>query len=440
MASSRKSKSDLSERVANALVPHVAAGRSILLGLSGGLDSVVLLHLLQRLAPVYNWQLSALHVHHGLSPNADMWTTFCCELCEHYAVTMQVEHVDIAPLRDMGIEAAARHLRHEVLNRQPVDFIALAHHRDDQVETLMLQLLRGAGVKGAAAMSPHKSRPKSPDLLRPMLGIDRAEILDYARQWRLQWIEDESNADELYPRNFLRHRVLPLIETRYPSYRETLSRSTHHLAEADALLEEVAAQDALKAIKCERLAIASLRNMSEPRSKNLMRYFITSMGAPFPDTSRLAEMLRQLLVVDADNQLRFEWQGWQLRCYRDHAYVLRTVECASYSFNWHGEEKLILPEPLGTLHCKPTIGKGISLGKLQLAQVTIRSRRGGEAMRLHTQKKSLKSLLQEQDVPPWLRDTLPLLFCGDELVWAEGVGTAKGFLAHENEPGIEFSL
>src|SRR5512139_1241042 len=152
MANSRKSISDLPGRVADALTPVVPHGSSLLLCLSGGLDSVVLLHVLAQLSPSFSWRLGALHVHHGISPHADAWAEFCAKLCASHEIPLQVERVDIAPLRDMGIEAAARQLRHAALARQPVDFIALAHHRDDQAETLLLQLLRGAGVRGGSAM------------------------------------------------------------------------------------------------------------------------------------------------------------------------------------------------------------------------------------------------------------------------------------------------
>jgi len=153
MANSRKPRSsELPERVTGTLLPVLPVGSSILLGLSGGVDSVVLLHLLQQLSPRYSWRLSALHVHHGISPHADEWVEFCKQLCAQYDIPLQIEHVDITPLREMGIEAAARKLRHAAFTRQPCDFVALAHHADDQAETLLLQLLRGAGVKGVAAM------------------------------------------------------------------------------------------------------------------------------------------------------------------------------------------------------------------------------------------------------------------------------------------------
>ena len=255
-------RGDLLKHVAHLLSPVVPAGSSILLGLSGGVDSVVLLHLLQQLSPRHSWRFSALHVHHGISPQADAWAAFCADLCARHDVPLQVEHVDITPLRELGIEAAARKLRHAALAGQRADFVALAHHQDDQAETMLLQLLRGAGVRGASAMtfvkraSQHTPSPLTGEgggegdaypgtvLLRPLLDIPRSALLDYAQQHALQWVEDESNADDAYPRNFLRHRVLTLLEQRFPAYRETLSRSARHFAEASELLDQLAQQDA----------------------------------------------------------------------------------------------------------------------------------------------------------------------------------------------------
>src|SRR5512146_3262 len=240
MASSRKS--NLADTVAARLAPLLPKRSHILIGLSGGMDSVVLLHLLHSLAPRFDWRLSALHVHHGISPNAGDWADFCAGLCAQYDIPLQIEHVDIAPLRnEHGIEAAARKLRHAAFARHSCDFVALAHHADDQAETLLLQLLRGAGLRGVAAM-PVLSKVEGPVLkpsaahghavLRPLLDVPRGRLLEYARLHALQWVEDESNADDRYPRNFLRHRLLPLLEQSFPAYRDTLTRSAMHFAEA----------------------------------------------------------------------------------------------------------------------------------------------------------------------------------------------------------------
>jgi len=439
MANSRKSKSDLQERVAGALSPVVPRGSSISVGLSGGVDSVVLLHLLAQLSPSFSWRLSALHVHHGISPLADSWAAFCVELCAKYAIPLQVERVDINPLRAMGIEAAARQLRHAALARQSVDFVALAHHRDDQAETLLLQLLRGAGVRGASAMPLFKPRKDAPSLLRPLLNAERSELEAYARLHELRWVEDDSNEDVSYPRNFLRHRVLPVLQQRFPAYRTTLARSARHFAEAAELLDELASRDASSAMHDERLSVAVLRELSSVRGKNLLRYFLAARGAPIPDSTRLAEMLRQLCEAGEGAQIRITWQDWQLRCYHDHAYALPvTLPAADFSIVWQGEAEITLPASHGVLHFERVTGQGLSMAKLQQGVVTIRTRRGSESIQLDTTRprQSLRNMLPQQSVPPWRRELLPLLFCGDELVLVPGVATAAVYAAQADEAGV----
>ena len=477
LAGAKGGKGDLQLRVADALSPVLSAGSSILLGLSGGVDSVVLLHLLHQISPRYSWRLRALHVHHGISPHADAWAAFCTDLCARYDIPLQVEYVDIAPLREHGIEAAARKLRHAAFDRQQVDFIAFAHHQDDQAETLLLQLLRGAGVKGVAAMpalkhasqSLSRRRPESspvnlldsgfhrndnfevsenisqaPTLLRPLLNVARSELLEYARQHSLQWVEDESNADDLYPRNFLRHRVLPLLEQRFPSYRETLVRSARHFAEASDLLDQLAQQDAQGALHGDRLEVAKLKELGAVRGKNLLRFFISQQGALMPESSRLEEMLRQLCHARSDAAVRITFGGWELRRYqgRVHVFPVLPEPDAKFCAQWHGEAPLELPDLGGTLHFEPCTGQGLSLKKIQHGGVSVRLRRGAERIRLDNKRpmRTLKNLLQEQGIPPWRRDTLPLLFCGDDLVCVVGVAVAAGYQAAKGEMGVSVSL
>jgi tRNA(Ile)-lysidine synthase len=441
MANSRKSKFNLQQRVADALTPVVPQGSSLLLGLSGGVDSVVLLHLLVQLSQHFSWRIGALHVHHGISLHADEWAEFCTEMCAGYSIPLSVERVDISPLRDMGIEAAARKLRHAVFEKQQVDFIALAHHRDDQAETMLLQLLRGAGVRGASAMQIFKPRNNVPSLLRPLLDIERRELEAYAQDHGLRWVEDDSNEDVSYPRNFLRHRVLPVLAQRFPAYRVTLARSARHFAETAELLDDLASLDAANAMAGERLSVSILRQSSNARGKNLLRYFLAARGAPIPDTTRLDEMLRQLCEAGEGAQIRITWQDWQLRCYQEYAYTLPvTLPVADFSIIWRGEAEVVLPASHGMWHFERVIGQGVSLEKLQQAVVTIRPRHGSEMIKLDVARprQSLRNLLQQQGVPPWQRELLPLLYCGNELVYVPGVASAAGYLAQAGEEGVLF--
>ena len=438
----------LVERVEALIAPLVAPQSSVLIGLSGGADSVVLLHLLHQLAARYTWQLSALHVHHGISRNADAWARFCAELCERHRIPFLVEHVDIGPLRAHGIEAAARKLRIAAFSRQACDYVALAHHADDQAETLLLQILRGAGVRGASAMpvlslsklSGLAPRADSHGLLRPLLHCSRREILDYAAAHGLQWIEDESNADDSYPRNFLRHRIMPMLEQKFPAYRDTLGRSARHFAEASGLLDDLARQDADQALDGNSIRVAALRELPAARAKNLLRYFLHSRNALMPQSTHLDEMLRQLCDARQDAAVVVRLGDHQLRRYRDSVYLLPGTEDLDrdYVLPWRGETILDWP-PLATkLHFSHATGAGVSLQKLQRAPLTLRLRKGAESLRPRpaAPKRTLKNLLQEHHIPPWRRERLPLLFCGDELACIVGVAIDADYLADENEDGV----
>ncbi len=467
-------KNTLVERVAEQLVPRLPVHASILVGLSGGVDSVVLLHLLHRLGADHSWQLSALHVHHGISSNADQWADFCTRLCANYSIPLHVEHVDITPLRALGIEAAARKLRQETFARQACDFVILGHHADDQAETLLLQLLRGAGVRGSSAMpvlssskrpvlitsdlparglsrmaSSSTSQPKqplypehagSPAVLRPLLHCSRRDIMAYAIEHGLQWMEDESNADDNYPRNFLRNRVLPLLEERFPSYRETLGRSARHFAEAGGLLDELASQDAGQSLDGDTLPVAALRSLSQPRAKNLLRYFLHGQGASMPQSTHLEEMLRQFCDARPDAAVSMPCGDRLVRRYQDRLYVLPVAAefDRDYVLTWQGEDFLEWPPLASRLHFSSSRGAGASLKKLQHAPLTVRLRRGSEALRLHpaAAKRSLKNLLQQYHIPPWQRERWPLLFSGEELVCVVGLGINADYQALENEDGL----
>jgi tRNA(Ile)-lysidine synthase len=436
-------RSHFAERVAAQIAPLLPAHSSILIGLSGGVDSVVLLHLMHKLAARFSWQLSALHVHHGISQNANAWSDFCTDLCSRHHIPLHIEHVDITPLRAHGIEAAARKLRHAAFARQSCDFVVLAHHADDQAETLLLQLLRGTGVRGASAMPLFAQRAGSPNLLRPLLHCSRQEILDYSATHGLQWIEDESNADDNYPRNFLRHRVLPLLSEKFPAYRDTFRRSALHFAEASKLLDELAQQDALQAIEGRTLAVSALHVLSRPRAKNLLRYFLHGRGATMPQAVQLEDMLQQLCGAREDAAVCIAYGDWQVRRFQGRVYVLRAFAefDRSLVLPWHGGVDLDWPALNTRLHFKRTRSSGISLAKLQRAPVTLRLRSGGETLRLHANaaSRTLKNLLQEHHVPPWQRDRLPLLYCGDELVCVPGVVIAAEYQAVAGEEGVQLA-
>jgi tRNA(Ile)-lysidine synthase len=440
MASSRKS--NLTDTVAARLAPQLSRHSHILVGLSGGMDSVVLLHLLHQLAPRFDWRLSALHVHHGISRNADDWASFCEGFCARLSVPLHIKQVDISPLRaDHGVEAAARKLRYAAFLGQQCDCVALAHHADDQAETLLLQLLRGSGIRGAAAMAMHKSATsQAPATVRPLLDIPQSVLLEYASLHSLRWVEDESNTDDSYPRNFLRHRLFPLLEKKFPAYRETLTRGAKNFAEAGELLDDLAQLDAQGSVLNVALEVARLRNLSAARAKNLLRFFLHKRGAPMPQSAQLDEMLHQLLHARSDAGVCVDYGRWQVRRYQDAVYAFPELPEpeADVVVHWSGERELQWPTLGKVVAFSHSIGNGIDLDKLRLAPVTLRIRSGGESLRPHpgAANRSLKNLLQERRVPPWQRERLPLLYCGEELVSVVGVAVNAGYQVRPNGEGL----
>ena len=283
-----------------------------------------------------------------------------------------------------------------------------------------------------------------PVLLRPLLHCSRQQILDYAAAHGLRWIEDESNADDTYPRNFLRHRLLPLLEEKFPACRATLARSAQHFAEASELLDDLARLDAAQAIRDDTLAVAALQALSLPRAKNLLRWFLHGSGAPMPQAVQLGDMLHQLCDARQDAAVCVEYGGWEIRRYQGRAYALRALGefDRSLMLPWRGEAELGWPALNARLIFERTQGEGISLEKLRRAPVTLRLRQGGETLRPHPDAatRTLKNLLQEHHVPPWRRDRLPLLYCGGDLVCATGVAIAAEYQAAKDEAGISLDL
>ena len=411
------------------------------LGLSGGLDSVVLLEVLRRLAGPLGFRLSCVHVNHGISPNARRWAAFCARRCKRHAIALALHQVDVEPYRAEGLEAAARRARYQVYARQEADFVVLAQHLDDQAETMLLQLLRGAGVKGGAAMpllrqqeSGRKSkRARAPAILRPMLALSRKEIEAYAKANKLKWVEDESNADTRYERNFLRHRVLPVIGKAFPGYRATLARAAGHLAEASLILDDLAQADATLAVSGNRLVLAELRRIGVARTKNLVRWLLLQQGDAAPEADRLQEGLRQLFQARDDAAVRVVLGACELRRYAGCAYLLRSLAevPAELRRDWNGKRVWPLPELGGTLHFVRGPGAGLDCALIGERGLSVSLRQGGEKLRLRPggSTRSLKNLLQEARMPPWERERLPLIYCADALVAVPGLGVASGWQA-----------
>jgi tRNA(Ile)-lysidine synthase len=288
------------ETVADAaafLATRIGPGETVCVGLSGGCDSVVLLHL--ALAAGLGARLRAIHVNHGLSPNAGAWADWCGDLCQRLAVPLTVKTVSVDRASGSGVEAAARAARYEVFTGCECDVILLAHHRGDQAETLLFNLLRGTGMTGAGAMRAERWHGGL-RILRPLLATGRDEIEAYARAAGIDWVDDESNRDEALTRNFLRRQVLPLVASRFAAAERNLARAAGHFAEADALLDELAALDWQSGADGDALRLEGLRLLAPARLANLLRYRLRQLGWRTPDAARLAEFCRQVQVAGPD--------------------------------------------------------------------------------------------------------------------------------------------
>ena len=431
----------LHETLAAVFARHVAPGKRLVLGLSGGIDSVVLLHFLRVCQAQYAFQLACVHVHHGMSPHADKWAGFCEQLCREMGVPLSVHRVTINRDDPAGLEAAARAQRHQVFASIEADFVLTAHHQNDQAETFLLQLLRGAGPKGLAAMAKVQQHTGwLATLLRPLLNISRLEIEQYAQAHKLDWVEDESNTDTAYTRNYLRHTMLPLLASRFPAAESILVRSAALQADAATLLDDLARIDAKLCVTGDRLDCANLAKLPLARAANLLRWFIDQHGLRMISRRRLDESLRQLLHAGADAHLSITIKsGIELRRYRGGAYLVAARACANQTaVHWQGEPKLQLQQAGWNVTLQPTRGVGLSLARLKAAHVQLGVRQGGERIRLvkHGAHRRLKNLLQESALPPWQRACLPLLWCGNELVWAGKIGFAADYLASADEPSV----
>ncbi|HEX5804162.1 MAG TPA: tRNA lysidine(34) synthetase TilS [Azospira sp.] len=439
MAASRNSRSaDLPDRVAAFFAPRLADGRRVAVALSGGRDSVALLQALVDCRARLPLELSALHVHHGLSANADAWADFCAGLCRRLDVPLQVTRVAVAEAAGEGLEAAARRARYAAFAAagDAVDWLALAHHRDDQAETLLLNLLRGAGVDGLAAMP--EERLLAPGarlrLVRPLLAVARQEIDDWLAGRGLSWVEDESNADSRLRRNFLRNEVLPRVAGVFPQPAAALARSAALLAESAVLADELAAADAALVADGKTLRLSDFNALPPARRANLLRRQLRAHGGRMPDARYLAEILRQLAAPGATPRLPVD--GGELRVHRGRLHFRQAPPPAPAPLRWQGEASL--PWAGGVLRFATGVGIGLACRQLQAAPVSVRARLGGERLQAHPRRprRPLKKLLQEGGVPVWQRECLPLVYCGDELVWAAGIGVAAGFAAAPDEAGV----
>lgn len=414
-----RSAGDAMERLLDSLGRNLAelpgSRRKFAVAFSGGLDSTVLLAAICRLTP--RPEVRALHVDHGLHPNSKDWERHCRAAAASLGAGYGSLRCPVEPAPGESVEAQARAVRYLALEEllAPGEVLLTAHHADDQLETVMLRLLRGTGVRGLRGIAPLK-RFGAGFLARPLLGVSRAELLAAAMDLGLDWIEDPSNRDTRFDRNYIRAELIPRLTERWPAAARTVGRAASQMAEAQQILDEAALADAPG--DPDRIDCAVLRDLSPIRRRNVLRHSVARLGLPMPDTRQMKELIRALDVRRRDAGPRVQWPGGEARIYRDRLYVLEPLPAASPP-GYTGKVSLARPwsGPEGRIRLVSGSGQGLPANWAEEG-FSVRFRQGGERFRPmgRPHSRPLKKWLQEAGVPPWLRARIPLLYREDALV------------------------
>jgi tRNA(Ile)-lysidine synthase len=400
------------------------------------MDSRALLHALVSLRPMHQKPIVIVHVHHGLSPYADDWASHAQQTAQAYGLPCIVQRVTVA--KTASVEAAARQARYQAFNQVLTtgDVLILAHHQHDQAETVLLRLMRGSGVRGLAAMQEIGFVPYHNQAIpcwRPWLTISRDDIQLYAQQQQLSWVEDESNTNTDFNRNYLRHNVLPVLQQRWPQAIKQLAITSQRLRESDELLQEIAANDYLHVRdRGLTLNINKLTDLTVARRNNLLRYWLAQQALALPDYADLLRVWHEVCLAKADAEPVLAWQGVEVRRYRQQLFAMAPVVNVDWTLEtlWLDKNQ---PLTLVTGECllPEAVQQGINMTLWSTGQVSIRYRQGGEKIKPvgRQHHHDLKKLLQAQGVPAWQRQRIPLLYINQQLAAVLGYWIAEEFAA-----------
>lgn len=406
--------------------------KTIWIAYSGGMDSTVLLHAACAVVAFTGHKLHAIHVDHGLHADSPEWSQHCAQVCAQLNTRFENISVEAQPYLHLGIEGAAREARYQAFESQlsSADVLFTAHHADDQLETVLLQLLRGSGAQGLAGCASERKLGKSL-LMRPLLQIPRVEIAAYAKQAELHWLQDPANESLQFDRNYLRHELMPRLHSRWPGLHATISRAAQWQSENAALLDELAKLDLRIAgasveqlLSCEHLV-----QLSDERKRNALRWWIRQNKFQVPSAQVMQRIVEDVIASNDDREACVCWQNYEIRKYRGDLYVQTKLppHDATQKIVWDLNQALELPDLQLTLTKEALKEFGLDLNNIKRLQVGFRV--GGEVMRPHGRgcQKELKTLFQEAGVLPWLRNRIPLLFKDDCLicVWGYWVGESE---------------
>ncbi len=417
----------------------------ILVAFSGGRDSHVLLHALSGLADRLPAPLRAIHVNHGLQSGSDHWSDHCQNVCRKLGVPCEAVDLNLQVQKGQSLEAVAREARYHTLagRMSRNDLLLTAHHQEDQAETVLLQLLRGAGPSGLSAMPA--VTPFGPGYHgRPLLIFSCAELDQYARNNMLSWIEDPSNRDNSIDRNYLRQQVMPLLAARWPAMSRTLSRSARHCAEAQGLIDELAGRDLERLLDSDRgrLSLSRLAGLSPPRGRAVLRAWIKGAGYPIPNTARLDRILGEMVTAGADRNPLVHWPDVEVRRYRNWLCLMLPLTHFDQNqvLSWDGETPLALPGKLGCLSVNESAG-GILAEYWRKGRIEVRfgQREGRIRLPGNPSSKRFKHYFQEQGVPPWERGRIPLIYIGGELAAVGELTNCRPFAGPADKMGYQVS-
>lgn len=435
MANSRSLTAKLSALLVQALTPARVSGQPVTVALSGGLDSVALLHAIWCLRDVHHWTIQAAHVHHGLQPAAGDFAAFCAQLCVRWQIPYHLHSLDLSDLGN-NIEAQARTARYAALAVYPC--LVLAQHADDQAETVLLQLLRGAGVAGLAAM-PAVQEGATQVRLRPWLSVSRAEIARYAQAYDLPWVEDPSNQSLRFDRNFLRHQVLPLLRDRFPAWPHTVGRTAAHCAQAANLLTQLAHLDGLPPPD-QPLALSQWRALPTSRQGNVLCAFLRQYADYLPHQAQIVTLQQQLQQADEQTHVSLQWGEWEVQQFADYLYCFaRLPALCDVSQVWQGESQLSWCG--GQLTARWARGKGVAVARLEaFSSVVLRLRQGGERLQVEVNATSqrVKSLWQQAHIPPWVRARAPYVWADEKLLAVANLTTSVHYRAQAEQWGVSW--
>lgn len=411
----------IDQSIEQAILNHIKNRQSLLVAYSGGVDSTVLLHALTQLKQQQrpDLQLSAIYIHHGLSQNADSWARHCQQQCQIWQVPLIIEKVQLDPVAG-NIEQQARNARYQAIYRhlKRDQMLCTAQHLDDQCETFLLALKRGSGPAGLSAMPIESNRH-----LRPLLTISRQQIEAYANRHQLTWIEDESNQDDHYDRNFLRLKVLPLINQRWPQFSQMVARSASLCQQQEALINELLDNDFHQLLTTQgQLRLSPLINYSEYKRNAILRMWFRPQGVMMPSQKQLALIWQTVVEAKDDANPKFVLHNKQIRRYQNQLYLLPLYDDTEHLvINWDLTSPLVLPDNIGQLQSHYQHDLNCRLPQADEA-VTIRFHAQGRLQIVNRQgSRAIKKIWQEHQIPPWMRTRTPLIYYNEQLICAVGV-------------------